>query len=79
MTTEPKSIALGNAILAAMKGAIEGGMSPQEAIDTGLTAVGSISIQVEGEYRTGAKLIIVGEGLVDGSPEGIAKWTKRPN
>lgn len=79
MTTEPKSIALGNAILHAMKDAIEGGMSPQEAIDTGLTAVCSISVQVEGEYRTGAKLIIAGEGMVDGSPEGIAKRTKRPN
>ena len=79
MTTEPKSIALGNAILSAMKEAIEGGMSPQEAIDTGLVAVCSISVQVEGEYRTGAKLILAGEGMVDGSPEGIAKRTKRPN
>lgn len=79
MSTNTKSEELGSAILSAMKAAINGGMSPQEAIDTGLTAVGSISIQVEGEYRTGAKFIILGEGLVDGSPESAAKRTVARN
>ena len=73
MSDDAKSKALGDAILAEMKKAIEGGMRPVEAVDTGLMAVGSISIQAEGEYRTGAKLIVIGEGLVDGSPEGTAK------
>jgi hypothetical protein len=80
MADTDKAEILGNAILAAMKTAIvEHGMTPQEAFDTGLAAIGSISIQVDGEYQTGAKLIIIGEGLVDGSPEGAAKRVKAPN
>lgn len=79
MSTDTKSEALGTAILAVMKEAIEGGMSAVDAVDVSITAVGSIGIQAEGEFKFGAKLIIVGEALVDGSPEGIAKRPKAPN
>ena len=62
MADTDKAEILGNAIMAAMQTAIvEHGMSPQEAFDTGLAAIGSISIQAAGEYQTGAKLIIVVE------------------
>lgn len=73
MTVETKSEALGTAVLAAMRTAIEHGMSPVEVVDTGLLAVGSIGVQAEGEFKFGAKLIVIGEGLVDGSPERAAK------
>lgn len=80
MTDTDKAEILGNAIMAAMKAAIvENGMSPQEAFDTALAAIGGISIQADGDYRTGAKLIIVGEALVDGSPEGAAKRGQAAN
>lgn len=80
MADTDKAEILGNAIMAAMQTAIvENGMSPPEAFDTALMAIGGISIQADGEYRTGAKLIVIGEGLVDGSPEGAAKRAKASN
>lgn len=80
MADTDKAEILGNEIMAAMKAAIvEGGMTPQAVFDTALMAIGGISIQAEGEYGTGAKLILIGEGLVDGSPEGAAKRAKASN
>jgi hypothetical protein len=79
MTAETKSDALGTAVLAAMRTAIEQGMSPVEAVDTGLMAIGSIGIQAEGEFKFGAKLIVIGECLVDGSPERAAKRSATSN
>ncbi|KQS66494.1 hypothetical protein ASG32_30685 [Methylobacterium sp. Leaf361] len=80
MADTDKAEILGGAIMAAMQTAIlDNGMSPQAAFDTALMAIGGISIQAEGEYRTGAKLILIGQGLVDGSPEGVAKRGKASN
>ncbi|TXN40442.1 hypothetical protein FV232_06945 [Methylobacterium sp. WL30] len=79
MSDDANAHALGNEILSALQRAMENGMSPVQAIETGIMAVGSLGIQIEGEFKFGSRLTIVGEGLVDASPERAAKRSKPMN
>lgn len=73
MTEANKIDTLTNAVTEALQQAIADGVPVIEVIEAGMTAVVALSVEKEGQFRAGARLVLVGEQITDSSPEMIAK------
>ncbi len=70
---------LTSAVTTALKQALADGVPVVEAIEAGMTAVVGLSVEHEGQFKAGARLILVGEQLSDSSPEMMARRERASN
>lgn len=70
---------LTSAVTTALQQALADGVPVVEVIEAGMTAVVGLSVEHEGQFKAGARLILVGEQLSDSSPEMRARRERASN